>query len=383
MQARYFVNESKAKLMLMIRNRGGNLLSNVPPELTQLIMNVPMSELEIAVESALVDVAFGNLEELKKKLENNPQLVLARGNVITPAGLEIRNTTLLECAIGAGDPDMVAMIKPYFSQIGAEKELELQLERYREVLKYTKYGYRDLDLTSLIETIKVSSHADIVYERWTGKTYFNKPYQSKLRDALNQFREERLDPRRRLITVPPMQRLDPEHPITMPRFLPPMHCNYQNLIHAYEMLEREWENLRDRFEDRKVELVVHQIIGFIQLVELPAYERFVFTHSQSEQAVKGEAIKRSFQRINKYVDVDGKNVQYDSGFPLYDNSLIKSHVGLGFEEYMEISKWGSARFNWYSHRYVNTGKAIEFLKSKYDRLVTLVQPSQPVNKPTL
>jgi hypothetical protein len=64
-------------------------------------------------------------------LEENPRLVLQPGNVMLPDRSEAVRTTLLECAILAGDPTLAELILPYFSKVNADKEKEKQLARCR------------------------------------------------------------------------------------------------------------------------------------------------------------------------------------------------------------------------------------------------------------
>jgi hypothetical protein len=103
-----------------------------------------------------------------------------------------------------------------------------------------------------------------------------------------------------------------------------MHCNYKNLTHAYDMLDVEWNNLKVGNNHDKIYLVSQQIIGLLGLIELPAYERYIFAQGQVDEA-KAKKIERSF----KY--------KYGSGeFPEYDVSLINTHSGVGFDSFVSI-----------------------------------------------
>lgn len=104
---------------------------------------------------------------------------------MTPAGLIVKHTTLLECALGSGDHEMIEMIKPYFSEFeGGEEQKERQLERYRPCIEALQKQKPD-DLTWLIDIIKTSSMDDVHAELATGDRY-DKTYKSPLRDALKQ-----------------------------------------------------------------------------------------------------------------------------------------------------------------------------------------------------
>ncbi len=177
--------------------------------------------------------------------------------------------------------------------------MESQIERYRPCIEEMQNQKPD-DLTWLIEIVKKSSLADVAAELATGADY-DKTYQSPLRDALNKFRAEKLDPKHRVIATPQI------------------HCNYQNLAHAFDLREREWDNLEEGNNYDRILLVTQQIIGFIELVELPAYERYVFARGQSEREIEIRGIMRSC----KYKYGDGE-------FPCYDASLVASHSGVGF-----------------------------------------------------
>jgi hypothetical protein len=260
---------------------------------------------------ALKDVADGKLEELRVKLEKDPRLVLQAGDVVTPAGLQVQDTTLLECAIGAGeDKEMIEMIKSYFDLLpGGEEAMESQIERYRLCIEAMQTQKPD-DLTWLIEIVIKSSLADVAAELATGADY-DMTYESPLRDALNQFREEKLAPKHRVINKPRM------------------HCNYQNLTHAFNILDSAWNNLKKGNNYDRIYLVERQIIGFIELVELPAYERYVFAQGQAEAVIAGSGIQRSLKY--KYGG--------EGEFPSYDASLVVGHSGVGFDCFVSI--WGA------------------------------------------
>lgn len=263
------------------------------------------SELEKqALDKALYYAAYAREKDiavLLAMLEANPQLLLKAGDVITPGGLDVRGVTIYECLLGAGDLDLAMKVEPFFEKIeNGENERKRQYERYRPHIEGMLRQKPD-DLMWLFDVIKKSSAEEVAAELARGDKY-DKSYQSPLRDALNKFREAKLDSKVRVITKPRM------------------HCNYQNLIHAYNMLDSEWDNL-----DGKLFLVARQIIGFIELVDLPGYERCLFAGGQVNDAVAGKEIERSF----KY--------KHGSGlFPDFASSLVLAHSGVGFDSYVSI-----------------------------------------------
>jgi hypothetical protein len=280
----------------------------------------PDSDIAIALKHA-ASPQEKDVDALLSMLEADPQLLLKTSNVVTPGGLEVRDVTLYECVLGASDLDLAKLIKPYFKEIkeikNGEEEGDRQYERYRPYLEGIETQEPDDNLTWLFDIIKKSSLKDVAAELATGDAY-DKSYQSPLRDAFNQFRAAKLDSKVRIMTKPRL------------------HCNYQNLRHAYDMLYSEWNNLKvgnDNYD--KNDLVAQQIIGFIHLLELPGYERCLFARGKVENAAAGKEIDKS-DRSYKYKYGDGS-------FPDFDSSLMDSHVGVGFGSSVSIfagREWG-------------------------------------------
>ena len=136
---------------------------------------------------------------------------------------------------------------------------------------------------------------------------YDRSYQSPLRDALNKFRETKLDPKVRIMTEPRM------------------HCNYQNFIHVYTMLDLEWNNLIRESNYDKISLIVRQVLGLIGLLELPGYERCLFAGNQIVNAKEGKEVERSY----KY--------KYRIGsFPTFNNRQLLTRSGIGFDSYVSI-----------------------------------------------
>jgi hypothetical protein len=272
---------------------------------------------ELSAAEIILDQASKEQDEDKQKLK---ELLRSSGTATTRCGLIVKHKTLLECALGEGDPEMVGMIKSYFSKFeGGQGEMEKQIERYRPCIEALQNQKPD-DLTWLIDIIKKSSAKDVAAELAEGDKY-DMSYQSELRTALNKFRDTKLDPKGRVITKPRM------------------HCNYQNLRHAYAVLYSRWSELRERTDVKneynydKCDLVAQQVIGFIQLVELPSRERYLFARGQVPAETGGEKI------------VVERSVNYKHGpgsFPDFDASHIKSHTGFGVSSFSSIfgAGWG-------------------------------------------
>lgn len=288
---------SQVKTMLMLRNNSDNFLSRLPPD--KEFLNI------------LHDVAFGELATVQAKLESakrdvsHPEklssLLRQAGDVMTRGGQDVKCTTLLECAIGAGDPDMVAMIKPYFLiYSGDEKALEDQLEAYRPCLQAIE-NEKPYDLTLLLEVIKASPSEEVT-------AALNKQYDpnSLLHQMLMQFRED----------VKPQTITNPQ-----------MHYNYKTLIHAFEILTDEWEMILSGIPEAlykgdgnwdKCDLFWRQVIGYLQRA-LPAVDRFAFANSLYDLEVKKESLIRNTKFKNR-----------DESYPDFP-ALSSSLSGLGFD----------------------------------------------------
>jgi hypothetical protein len=120
--------------------------------------------------------------------------------------------------------------------------------------------------------------------------------------------EYKLDPAKRIIDTPRM------------------HCNYQNLIHAYEILENYWSKLIVNDSYDKHYLISRQITGLIQLLELPSFERYVFARGQIDAVAAGKALERS------YACLYGN----DTFPPGFDINPINSRRGIGFNYIWQV-----------------------------------------------
>lgn len=115
-----------------------------------------------------------------------------------------------------------------------------------------------------------------------------------------------------------------------------MHCNYQNLSHTYAMFASNWKELKvwetekegGGYNEDKATLVARQVVGLIQLVELPAYERYLFAQNKIKAKIAGEQIE-----VESNVKCKYDNSEF---FPDFDESQIQSRSGFGFESYASI-----------------------------------------------
>jgi hypothetical protein len=276
-----FNHEQAFTITVLAQKCGGTIFATLPNEVIQHICTVPNPNPRL--KKALHHAAFGNLDALKAMLEEAKQegeeilklLLLPTETTETRGGLTAKNTTLLECACLAGDPGIVAMIKPYFSEVkeenkkGMEREMERQLARCKRCIDAMEKQQAE-DLTWLFKVIVEASARDIDEELKTGDQY-NWKYESLLRTALNKWRQAKLDPSNRVIDV-----------LRKPR----MFCNYQNWIHVNQYLDTEWD--RNQWGDLilngnnygKIYLILRQLRGFIELIELPAVDRFAFANDE-------------------------------------------------------------------------------------------------------
>lgn len=323
------LNREQAMTIAVMRRQRNGIFKQLPKELVRHICTFGRNNTSAELNIALHHAAFGELNELKMMLEAAKQkaqqakteedkealtqLLLPIGTTETPGGLTVKNSQLLECVTLNGDPVMKAMIKPYFSEFkGGEEEMERQMARIRPCIDAVKTQQPE-DLTCLFNIIKAASAQDVAEELKTGDQY-NKTYQSPLRDALNQWRQAKLAPANRVIDV-----------LKAPR----MFCNYQNWIHVNAFLEAEWDKnqwadlITNENNYDKIYLILRQLRGLLELLELPVCERFAFANGQVENPAA------QIVRALKYKYSDGS-------FPHFDRSSLESHTGLGFDFFVNI-----------------------------------------------
>jgi hypothetical protein len=216
-------------------------------------------------------IAYGNLKLAQAMLEENPRLVLQRSHIETPSGLKVLQTTPLECALGAGDPEMAKMIDPYFEAkgiVGGAAVREEQYTRYRPYIENIM-EQEPYDFTLLLDTLIQASPQDVEAALNNEMTH-----QSALSDVLTQFRNE----------------------FTPNKITVGMHFNYLHLLRAFEVFEQKFDHLHNGNNYDKNRIFCRQVIGFIQR-SLPAIDRMGFAQALYNVVLKNSTIKRSYQLV--------------------------------------------------------------------------------------
>ncbi|HAU0232666.1 TPA: hypothetical protein ACT9K7_003239 [Legionella pneumophila] len=286
--------------MLMLRNREENLFSTLPMELIQEIGDFhegPNSDIAKALQYAAY-ARKEDVRELINMLEDNPRLLLETGNVKTPGGDEIRRVTIYEFALGAGDYELAEIVQGYFSRINdGEKQMMRQYERYKPHIE-SMLDQKPYDLSPLFELIKKATLQEV-----TALLNKNMTGDNELCKALVKFRKD-----------------------WAPRVLtkPGMHYNYASLQHAFELLDREWDNLYESSGNDydKIRLVWRQLIGF-EMRRLPGIDRCVTAQSVLTIMDQNENVIRSYKFKNNEGD-----------FPITDSD--NSLDGLGGDFGVEV-----------------------------------------------
>lgn len=265
------ITRDQIKIMLMMRNRGNTVFSNFPEELLQEISEygqAPKSEIATALHHA----AYARQEDvdaLLAMLDKNPRLLLQAGNVQTPGGDEVRRVTLYEFLLGAGDAELAGMVQKFFGKIdNGEQERIRQYERYKPHIEgmLTQEPY---DLEPLIDLIKKATPEQV--------TALLKKDMTGEDDLCNELIQFRKDWAPKVLTKPCM------------------HYNYASLQHAFELLDREWDNLYKASNDNydKIRLVWRQLIGF-EMRRLPGIDRCVMAQGLYYVIDKKEVVGRSY-----------------------------------------------------------------------------------------
>jgi hypothetical protein len=246
-----------------------------------------------SIEVALHHAAFARQRDIDivlRMVKENPPLMFKTGHVLTPSGLFVKNVTLYEFFLGAGDPEAAKLVRDcFFESIPAYNEkfpsyalnieeaqeaLAAQYERYRPHIEgiFTQEAY---DLRPLIEIIKEASREDIL-------ALLNEPlmlrnhngtFKSALHEAMDTFRHDW-----------GLQILDK----------PRMHYNYNSLKHAFEIFVNKWDSLyqADGWDIDKLCLISLQIIGFEQL-SLPGSDRCAIAQGLRHILNASELFRRS------------------------------------------------------------------------------------------
>ena len=255
-----------------------------------------MCNKESKVHALLSHIAFGTEEDFqaaKAMLEANPRLIFEAADVVTPSGLKVIRTTPYECAIGAGDDGMAAMIAPCFERFEGGLAVKAASDkRYRPHIEKMLDQKNYYDLNPLIEAIKQASDADV-----TAQLQNMMDSDSELCTAFKKFRKD----------------------FTPGEITVGMHFNYQDLIHAFAINDAEYDNLTRGDNYDRNRLVARQVIGFIQR-NLPAVERCLFAEGNLYGvANKTESLVRTFK------------FKYDNeSFPAITRG-DSAHVGLGVD----------------------------------------------------
>lgn len=338
-------------------------LSHLPPEMIVQISTLVGHD-SIGFKEALEHVGHGRLKELKAILDKVSKenirelktLLCNTGTVVTPAGLTVQDTTLLECAMLSGDTELTVMIKPYFLMFDGEAEMERQLERCRPCID-TMLEQKPEDLTWLFDIIKQASQQDVSEELKTDDEY-NKEYQSALRNALNQWRQSKLDPTNRVIDM---------------EKAPRMHWNFQNWMCVNQFLDDEqisnkWQDLMNGQNQNKIFLILRQMRGFIELTELPAWVRFALANSEEEMVSLTKTgtlfepeIRKAYPQFTRSLKFKYKP---SISFPDFDDASIKAHSGMGFDCFATSGNIGTHSRNW---------GAVRDLKKLYKKQAIILQ----------
>jgi hypothetical protein len=292
------LDRSEIMTLIMMRNREDNIFNILPRELTSYIYKTSHDSYDKDSDIAILlhHIAYGEKKAAEKMLKKNPGLLLDVSNVCDPAGNYILAIRPYECALAAGDGDMKRMISGYFSNIPeGEQEMEKQYAKYSKHIDNMLSRKPDYDLEELMRFILKSSDKDV-----KAALDCDMEYKSELSNALSVFRKH-FSPR--VITEG-------------------MHFNYQNLVQAYYLYQREYENLQqNRCSYDKCNLFWRQVIGYIQR-GLPACDRQALA-----QGLSFCVIKHKLQRKFTFRSGGGQ-------FPVTAND--HSPEGLGYKNAVTI-----------------------------------------------
>jgi hypothetical protein len=140
-----------------------------PNDIRQFIVKTTSATFEPQSDIAklLRHIAYGNLAAAKAMLKADPRLVLQAGHTETPSGLMVLHTTPLECALGAGDPEMAMMIAKYFDSriiVGGATVREEQFARYHQHIEemFNPEKNPPYNFTLLIETLMAAQPEDVM-----------------------------------------------------------------------------------------------------------------------------------------------------------------------------------------------------------------------------
>lgn len=243
-----FTHSQRATMSLM-RNRHDTLFYRLPRDVMKHISRVvdaDYDDVDSDIAKVLRAVVFRDFAVVKTMLIKNPRLLLEAGKTIDPAGNTILRVTPYECAIGAGDEDMVAVIGEHFARLeDGEKERIRQYERYQEhVDNMLQPTY---DFSSLVQAFRDSNANEV---QAALNLQFN--VESPLHAALEKFRND---------FSPQMIKKG-------------MHFGYANFMQACTIYQDGCYSL-EHFNPQKLKLFWRQVIGYMQR-SLPACGRLAF-----------------------------------------------------------------------------------------------------------
>jgi hypothetical protein len=282
------LNRSQIYTLLMMRKRGGNIFSALPRDLIGYIGGVYDNDDQIA--TLIHHIAYGNLTAAKAMLDANPRLVLQSAHTQTPSGLKVLHATPLECALGAGDPEIAEMIAPYFDQFdGGAKVRDDQFARYHlhvEDILNCKIN-PPYDFSLLIDTLIEAPQEDVV-----AALNLDLNHESALRDVLVKFRKY----------------------FTVGTIVRGMHFNYLNLIQVFVVYQRYFDEFIISCNDHafKLQLFCKEIIDPI-MSSLPTIDRWTFLHGLYSIVEKSKKVSRSFNATlyHRYYAVNKNEASFD------------------------------------------------------------------------
>jgi hypothetical protein len=301
----YMLNHSQLITLFGLSKHNENPRCRLSHDMRQLIVKIDSATFDPQsdIGKLLRHIAYGNLDAAKTMLETDPRLVLQAGHTETPSGLKVLHTTPLECALGAGDPEMAKMIAPYFDSkkiSGGAKVREMHYARYGQHIE-NMLKQKPYDFTLLVETLMAAKAKDVMAELSLDMTH-----DSALHTAMEQFRKD----------------------FTPGSIISGMHFNYHHLLHALDVYGQKFHEIHESGDDgfysdyNKNRLFTRQIIGFIQR-SLPAIDRMAFARGL-DNAIKTEiGIERSF-----IVAIENPG-QPNTDFPVTGGNSSRS--GLGYE----------------------------------------------------
>lgn len=273
--------------LIWIRKQPGNIFAVLPKEMCGYGMaNVSHDSGSEIAELLKHIIAGTHLHLIRGMLWKNPRLVLEAGDVTTSAGLLVKRTTPLECALGAGSPEISEMIHDAFERIRDEKDsivegaIKVRNEQYARYRKHIEgmLNYKPYDFTWLLEVIKASHPEDI-----TAALNNDMSRQNKLTDALLRFRKQ----------------FTPDKIAVGMHFNYNEHCNYQTIIRAFEIADLEYNNLVEGVNVSKYRLFAKHIVDVIAL-NCCSEERFLFARDCFDNAIAGKLHRFDRQLIYKY-----------------------------------------------------------------------------------